>query len=509
MSALPHAVCTCNRCLIEKAYYARDLVRKADELGDEAETLFGGDDADIAATVLSSFSHVIGAGQFAEVRGRDLTEAECKRVAAAVKFQQEDGLKLLSPSARERLDPVLADLNAKLVGYVDGSTNAIDAGRGLAETFNNKWEDDPALAPLYTDWEFARLARTEAGFAYNAEVKGWLGEEGVSMAAVESVGEEIPIHPNCCTGETLVLAPGVFGGYSAWYAGDLVELVLANGARLTVTVNHQFLTRNGFASAKSLHQGDSLLYCGAFERVVTGNPDDDGIPTRIDDVVKATAETFSGTTTTVPVSPVDFHGDGGFMQGDVHIVRADGLAQSAGESETLEQDSGEAVATGDAEAAQFARAGTLAEFLLCAGHALDRPVRGIGASPVLLGRHARSSDDGGLMHGAQGTVGGGEPPQNDSPRMAEAFHQVLDRFAGEVESCDIAQVNIRAFRGHVYDLQTVSTLYVANGLLSSNCLCVNIPLSGSDGIEYMVIQASPAACPLCDDISNQTFDAVP
>lgn len=195
MSALPHEACACNSCLLTKATRARDLLRKADE-GDEAETLFEGDDADIAATVLSSFSHVIGAGQFAELRGRELTAGERKQIAAAVAFQQEEGLALLSPSARERLAPVLGKLNEQLAGYVDGSTNAIEAGRGLAETFNNVWEDG-ALAPFYKDWEFARLARTEAGFAYNAEVKGWMAEEGVSMAVIEQVGEELPAHPNC------------------------------------------------------------------------------------------------------------------------------------------------------------------------------------------------------------------------------------------------------------------------------------------------------------------------
>lgn len=207
-----HGACTCNACLLEKARHARALLAKAEEdaaAAEESEPLFEDeDDADIAATVLSSFSHVIGAGQFAELRGRDLTAEERRRVAEAVRYQQEEGLKLLSPSARERLQPVLDDLNAKLVGYVDGSANAIDTGRALAEEFNNRWEDG-ALAPFYTDWEFSRLARTEAGFAYNAEVRGWLDEEGVSMEAMDAVGEEIPLHPNClCVASALTGSDG-------------------------------------------------------------------------------------------------------------------------------------------------------------------------------------------------------------------------------------------------------------------------------------------------------------
>lgn len=205
-----HGACTCNACLLQKARRVRDLLAKGEPeaAAEESEPLFEGDDADVAATVLSSFSHVIGAGQFAEVRGRDLTAAERRRVAEAVRYQQEEGLKLLSPSARERLQPVLEDLNAQLAGYVSGDTNAIDTGRTLAEEFNNRWEDG-ALAPFYTDWEFSRLARTEAGFAYNAEVRGWLDEEGVSMEAMDAVGEEIPLHPNClCANATLTGSDG-------------------------------------------------------------------------------------------------------------------------------------------------------------------------------------------------------------------------------------------------------------------------------------------------------------
>lgn len=168
------------------------------------EVVFPGPDADIAATILGSYSHVVAAGKFSELRNHALTADERKQIAAAVKFQQDEGLKLLSDTSKLKLSPLLDEINGKLAGFLEGEVNAIDAGRQMADLYNNPWEDGP-LAPLYKDWEWSRLARTEAGFAYSESTLGQLEADGVSNAAIEAGGGQIPVHPSClCAYSTIV-----------------------------------------------------------------------------------------------------------------------------------------------------------------------------------------------------------------------------------------------------------------------------------------------------------------
>lgn len=191
---------TVTTALLEKARRARSLLAKFEG--------FSGDDADIAATILASFSHLIGAGSFSETRDRELTDEERAEIAAAVKFQQEQGLALLSESARERIGAVLDQLNEYLVRFASGEMSAIEAGRELAALLADSWEGGP-LSGLYSEYEFSRLARTEAAFQYNATELAMLREEGVSEAILEQFGVNIPIHPNClCAYSTIAGTDG-------------------------------------------------------------------------------------------------------------------------------------------------------------------------------------------------------------------------------------------------------------------------------------------------------------
>jgi hypothetical protein len=48
---------------------------------------------------------------------------------------------------------------------------------------------------------------------------------------------------------------------------------------------------------------------------------------------------------------------------------------------------------------------------------------------------------------------------------------------------NVGSNSTRQFSGHVYDLQTESSLYICNGLISSNCRHVLIPYVAADDDE--------------------------
>lgn len=55
----------------------------------------------------------------------------------------------------------------------------------------------------------------------------------------------------------------------------------------------------------------------------------------------------------------------------------------------------------------------------------------------------------------------------------------LAPFTGQVVSDRVFNVRRRSFRGHVYNLQTITGWYVANGILVHNCRCVRTPVTRS------------------------------
>lgn len=65
--------------------------------------------------------------------------------------------------------------------------------------------------------------------------------------------------------------------------------------------------------------------------------------------------------------------------------------------------------------------------------------------------------------------------RNRLSRSSEDIRDFMDAFPGIVEFEDIVGINRCFFTGHVYDISSLSTLYICNGFLSSNCRCCTAP----------------------------------
>lgn len=148
-----------------------------------------------------------------------------------------------------------------------------------------------------------------------------------------------PLGYNCFLPGTLV--SGRFSCASkAPYSGPAVEIVTRNGARLSVTANHPVLTPLGWVAANELREGDDLfsdqINVNSFDR---GGPPVSSVgsagravhnqkmPARVEDVF----DTFlfnAGSGSIGPVeSPLDFHGDARWFDGNIHVVSANGHLQ--------------------------------------------------------------------------------------------------------------------------------------------------------------------------------------
>lgn len=363
------------------------------------------------------------------------------------------------------------------------------------------------------------------------DICGALDGQTVGMDGEFSDGAGVPpLHPSCVLPGTLCVAPGgVVAGVRAWYDGYAVKLTFANGRTLAVTENHLFPTLDGFATAKHLRKGDYVLNCTDFERMLTADPDTDNRPALIEDIISAASEAGGMATITVPVTAKYLHGDGHFVKGNIDVITPDRLLSGEGEPAFGKHLTNDDLRSGDVGTVTLDSSGNLETVLLGLARASDSIMggrrealpflrRGLGHAEVhgltpvagldtgleqtptdgtainaeLLGNsllgHTGIVQRGNLINGdlstsmrpecltfgsATGTATGGEQiPADSHSGDTELLRDLAQRQAGRIEPLEIVSVEIERYCGHVYDLQTFSSLYIANGVLSSNCRCV-------------------------------------
>jgi hypothetical protein len=356
------------------------------------------------------------------------------------------------------------------------SMGQIEAWKQSGVVSGTEWSASPDCCEWCAemDGRMVNLGETYFDQGGSLEIPGAGGEGTRSMNFGYEEIEGPPLHPNCFPGSTICETPGrfivglEFGGYS----GPAIELILANGARLTVTPNHLLLTRQGFARAQSLCEGDEVLYCLGFERVVGGNPDDNYGPAPIEDIVSALAETSGMAIRSVPISAEYLHGDGRFGNGDIHVIAPDSLLSGNREAEGAELLGQSNLGATDAELQTLTGSGSLTDRFIGLARVADSIMGGRREAAAFSRRRLSHPSEHSLRSVPGGDTGFEEPTADDITRNLISFGECLDGLAGIVEAQEIVGVRRFDFTGHVYDLQSDTTLYTAEGIMASNCRCV-------------------------------------
>lgn len=337
----------------------------------------------------------------------------------------------------------------------------------------------------------------------------------------------MPLHPRCVVGETPVFAPDKVAAFVSTYNGPVFEVTLANGARCTVTANHMFLARNGFTPANALRKGDYIFSDSS--KVLSGTaviPNNNGRPSRIDDIVEAMSKASGMTTVSVPTTPEYLHGNGKFFDSNVDVVLPNSLLRGDLESfrrEYVKED----FFTGTVKSSSsFPAECYFPDEFLALWLALDCHISGSSIFDVFSlcssGHHqsigvCESSNFNAnlfenLANGKSGHVvpfsksilghsigiqledfisGNSfrpssslkseffESPNDRVARYSKVFSDVTSSLKSGVSLSQVVSIKEKSFHGKVYDLQTISSLYYANGMVSSNCRCVLTPICKS------------------------------
>ena len=339
----------------------------------------------------------------------------------------------------------------------------------------------------------------------------------------------IPVHPNCLPGDSLVTSIGGISAVSKRvYDGDLIVIRTASGRSVACTPNHPILSDGKWVPAQLLDCGHNVISYGTGHGAPIVHNNGENMPARIHDVSESFRRSRGVSAREVVVSTPDFHGDG--MDGDVAVVWSYGELWDMGDSSTFQGSRKLHFGCGHKRrGVDLARLGALAFFLK---RYLASARRGMSAPDLigsLFGAHLLPLDRlcfalvSGLDSSADyerfnglpskrepfrdavdgltseirannvlsalrdklfaGHVVGSKQSNNDLSRDSVLARQLASGSAGPVFRDKIVAVDVRSMCGHVYNLETGSGSFVADGIITHNCRCglrprIKIPRGG-------------------------------
>lgn len=394
------------------------------------------------------------------------------------------------------------------------------------ERFQIKYPDSTAdiSFDVITSWEvMEHIAEDDLGQFMN-NVKRHLTIDGYFICSINSDPWEwdgVDLHVTCVVEDTPLLAEGVRAATRRPYAGTVCSVVTRNGNKLTVTPNHPVLTQRGWIAAKFLCEGDYVISRLRGQGEVTGVvPDDNHIPTPVKEVFQSLVEMFQPLH--VPCTPEDFHSDG--TDGYIQVVRPDGGLLPGFDAPFVQPTAQQSFNGGDSKPFLFngqrplAGTGELVnvfsgkpgrpllseEFSFLLAHEREfQPLR-FGGTPdensvlgqdALNGNLAYSESRGqcsksvatgvistegesvnpgtqenkGLALGTDVNVTGDEKLFSVPNVNAGDIGEFVETFAGQIAFDEIVCVQSSEYVGHVYNLETDTSWYFANNIISHNC----------------------------------------
>lgn len=270
----------------------------------------------------------------------------------------------------------------------------------------------------------------------------------------------------CVVGETLIQSPGIEAVYNRHYEGLVIELETSNGSRLTVTPNHPLLTDRGWVGAQFVNEDDCLIGGVLRKKMLFGNPNVYDVPTPIANIFTALRDTNPHGLRRIVGSDIQFHGDG--KATDVHVVFTD-LALMNKRKPAFVQPLHK-LNFSPADMMIFLRSAALKYFF---GIFLAAPgfVRFADICDFFSSGHFRIAHQLSFVTPPNSNAGLFEPVSYNIPRHIASQADGLLTFAKDVTMNKVIGKSERIYVGHVYNLQTKTEWYIANGIISHNCQC--------------------------------------
>lgn len=306
----------------------------------------------------------------------------------------------------------------------------------------------------------------------------------VELEANFLVGGEAISHPgegspeqaiNCILPGNITVAQGILAASTAKYSGPALELRTKMGRVLTITTNHPILTDKGFIAAKLLHPGDNLIGANLSKRVMGINQNIDQTPPLIEDVFSA-LDVVLGASISKRSGIPNFHGDWRYMDGNINVKVTDRHLWCTCNTSDLKPTHQYALCLSNILKRPLTSNSSFEEFLFAANKTTNREMSGSRQVLALLGRGpGHSAEHGGASISDLYVPFEKEASYNWSADPKTLSDSLLG-FPGKIVLDQLISIREFDFTGQVYDLQTISGLYNANGIFVHNCRCTIAPI---------------------------------
>jgi len=301
----------------------------------------------------------------------------------------------------------------------------------------------------------------------------------------------------CFFGSTNIVPFGtVKKVFRRWYSGEVAVITTASGQELIGTVNHPVLTANGWRSLQELKPSEDVIYrvLGEGGTLTLQNVD---MPASIASIADPLFEPSIFPVLRAGSSPEQFHGDGMGLDGEVDIALIEnGLSADLSDSGLGQQIKeflfGPVHVTapspcGDHCADGFVGRGQSSVTMKSSVSIVEGFVdKALAAGAAELPVDLRNREPLGIKLGGKVGVGIDEAVSlaaAEDWHDAEPLQQCCDRRGSgavipadlrsrgalSVKADDVVSVRIEHRAGHVYNVETSSSIYAADGFIVHNC----------------------------------------
>jgi hypothetical protein len=315
--------------------------------------------------------------------------------------------------------------------------------------------------------------------------------DGVKFKEREKPPAPWPRHFSCVLGDAKVSAAGFISAARAWYSGDIVTIRTRSGRNLSVTSQHPVMSVSGWVRAADVRAGMKLICQRAGVEAVVFDPNLDNGPATAADVFAAFRASSEVRSMSVPASPVDFHGDGVFMESNVEVVTANRPLVVERDCQQLANGT---VVLGDAviRLVPESALGDLGAMFVALSSAANGVMSLAGKSAALIGRRLSHSEEHSLSSAAYGDARLSEPSYECGTAAGDLLRQLLHGHSALVESDEVIEVEVNPSHGvWVYDFGAAGYAYAAEGILSHNCRCKLLPWTATQ--ELLEQEDGPAS----------------
>ena len=412
-------------------------------------------------------------------RARLLAEGYKEYNQNIVKETLAGGESLTANEIRARLEEVMPRTRAELIARNE-TLYAIRSGRleideELAEKYSLNvklvWRTshDKDVCPICAAMDGKTV---ELGKAFTDSVELADGEIATwEQSSWNDSGRITSAHVNCVLGDTKVLADGAKVATKYNYSGEIVKLSTKNGRSIATTPNHILLTTRGWVLAKNITDSDQVIaYSDRVKPFMGNNTINGNIPTIAEQFITA-SKSDGVVTRKMPTTAKDFKGDG-IENEEIDVIFVDSLLSNKGNTSFDKLSAKLPFVSGTVQDDSLSGLSSLDQFLmgtLATSHGI---VGGECEALALRGSEGSHTS----IHRLTSTTAYNarllEAKSNSSTTTPESFSNSFLANAGLIEFDDVIGVEVYSVHDTpVYDLETTSTLYTANGIVSSNCRC--------------------------------------